>query len=246
MRPWAPVIVATFALLAACESKITDDVATHYVDFGEVSLDAGSVDLSHSFTIHNALDRESTIVAVKPSCGCVEAVIDTTSLAPRSSTVLSLRLNLTNVGRTTQGATVVFSDGRTVEYVLTATGTTRQLLSAFLDYPGSQGSRKVNLRAHFMAFGGVELQQPLRPVSPSGVTLEPHAWTTLEPSCDSNERPIRQVASISADFSEYYGPFPVKLVLTSESGRQCEVVVHDDYWQGGEQSSIATTPPGSS
>jgi hypothetical protein len=86
-------------------------------DLGEVEND-GPIDFS--FVLKNEGDAPLEILEVKPSCGCTEATLESNTIEPNESTVLTAALDLpTTIGNTSKNISVMSNDPTEPRKILT-------------------------------------------------------------------------------------------------------------------------------
>ncbi len=234
-RTWRCAIASACTLLGAvawvgallgCERSDSVDASATTHDFGTRYLDLGQILLTHTFSLVNDTDASLQVVDMKKTCGCVQAELAETTLAPGASTTLRTGVELASTGPLQQSVSLIFSDGSAKRYTLTAFGAMKQELVAIpttvqLDPRTKTAALELYIIDHSGA-GQASAPEVLRPKT---VALEFDGWRTLERQENPGGRPERQLASLSLNFSRYTGAFPVDVQLQTQSGASCKVTV---------------------
>lgn len=195
-------------------------------DFGRISVDTGEQSLTHVFTLTNETNAVLEVRDIRKTCGCVGAELAKDRLDPGESTSLALTLEVSSTGQTTHGATVLFSNGTTERFSLTAYGTLGLELVPILQtgYVGAE-SREVPLRLYLVDSDGQGENGAPAVLAPNGVSLHFQGWITLERQTQKKLRPTRQVGNAILSFASYEGEFPVQVRLRSAVGAECTVTI---------------------
>ena len=181
-------------------------------DFGDVSVDPGTVRLEHTFRVANGTPRPMVIKDIKKSCGCVEAVATRRQVEPGETTNVTLALELSQSGPVAHGATIVCTDGRIIPMRLQATGT-RELEFTPILLERTPRDGYVRMRFCLVGKGDIKENEALEIVSPVGLLLDFDGWHVIERSSAASGRPTRLVGNGRIDFSRFHGTLPVRVTF---------------------------------
>jgi len=233
------LIVEVLSLLTCCRRDYESLATTAHIqkqtssflhDFGTIDVTRHRVSLSHAFTITNNSHGNLEITGIKTTCGCLLAGVDKFDLAPQESTELRLGMDLLSAGDMTHSATVVFSDGTTQRFVLTAVGVIPYSLTVILSSACVHAnSLQLPLRLYSVSESASEETEPPLVTSPSGIRIQAGEWITLERHSDSGVRPTRQVLNASLDFTAYDGDYPIEVEISTARGTTKKVIVYGPF-----------------
>lgn len=229
------IVLSLISILISCtEETVTPKVVAkasssgdpriHH--FGDVSIDAGSQAMTHTFSLVNTSNKSVDIVAVKKTCGCLGAEVDRDTIKPGESAAFTVTLEVSATGNVMRGASVILSNEKVEHFSLTANGTTTRELRAFRKTPFvDESTHSIDLRA-FLIKNEEELETaPLKVIEPKGIELIFHSWATVEQGSQEYGRPTKQSAEFTLNLQNYSGPYPARVTLSASNGAQCEVKI---------------------
>ena len=209
---------------AVSQASNTGDPRIHH--FGDVSIDAGSQAMTHTFSFENTSNESVDIVAVKKTCGCLGAEVDRDTIKPGESAAFTVTLEVSATGKVMRGASIILSNEKVEHFSLTANGTTTRELRAFIKTPFvDESTQRIDLRAYLIKNEEDLEVDPLEIIEPNGIELVFHNWATVEQGSQEYGRPTKQSAEFTLNLQNYSGPYPARVTLRASNGAQCEVKI---------------------
>ncbi len=167
-------------------------------DAGAVAVEAEAVEASHEFQIHNDSAKTWTVKNIVKSCGVAACDLNTHSIAPGSTAVLSLTMTVPSPGERRQEVAVVFDDDRVQRFELRARGVSPGRLRVVSSgFTLRDGEWRADVRAYWTESDTAILDgviEPLTVQGAQGATLTFDAWTVIEPTSADGLRPRKLFA----------------------------------------------------
>lgn len=221
------LVVGLVVTSSACEHASTGDQMAdrgEVFDVGDVSLDDGPVEVSHTFVIVNDGESPLCVVDVIKSCGCAKSDIEHKEISVGGSTEIRVTYTVHSPGARSESVSVFFDDGASKHFSIAARGIVSKTLTV-IPVGVLDENQILNVQLVYVANEKHEIRPRVYLIGANTIGFEQSQWTVIEEYSKELGRPLRLIANGVLDFTEFRGEFPVTIDVESENGVRASVDV---------------------